>query len=630
MNDYNQLSNDALKDRLRLVESVSKTGFWSYILDEDLLIWDDRMHEMYDHPIEKFEGKFSDWEDRLVPEDVEPAKSSFQKSVATNGEFLYTFRINTSKGVRYIKAAAKGVTDDTGRVVKMMGVNFDVTSDIEATAKAQKEAQLYQAFIAQSPNATAIFDTNMRYLACSEKWLRDYGLEGQDILGKSHYDIFPEITDEWKKVHQSALLGKGKSREIDSFKREDGSVQYLRWSVQPWRNLNQQIGGLIMYTEDITKRVLAEEESREIAEFFLETKKLARIGVWEVDMRTGLSKWDEVVADIYKTPVGWYPPTPEDGIAFYKEGESRQAIIDAFEKLTSEGESYDMQLQLVDSTGREVWVRTVGNPVYDDNGDLIKVSGLFQDIDKQKRAEFEMDSNLRQVKLMTERLSIQNKSLLEFAHISSHNLRSPVGNLMSLTELYNEFSEEEKPAVFEKIKTEVNRLSETLDDLIDALVIRESVAKFDQRINLEKVVAKIAESLSEQIKIADFKLHTNFSSVNEITSNATYIQSIFLNLITNAIKYRRESVKPELEIVTKKTEHEIIIQFKDNGIGIDLSKFSKKIFGLYNTFHRGYDSKGVGLFMVNAHVESLGGSIEVESILEKGTIFTVKLPTVTS
>lgn len=101
------------------------------------------------------------------------------------------------------------------------------------------------------PNAIAVFNRNMEYVAYSKKYLEDFKLEG-DLVGRSHYDIFPEIEEEWKNIHKECLEGSERKRDIDRFVREDGTVQWVRWEIHPWE-VNGKIEGLIMSTEDITE-----------------------------------------------------------------------------------------------------------------------------------------------------------------------------------------------------------------------------------------------------------------------------------------------------------------------------------------------------------------------------------------
>jgi PAS domain S-box-containing protein len=119
-------------------------------------------------------------------------------------------------------------------------------------------------FVEEAPVAIAMFDREMRYLAVSRRWLADYGLAGQDILGRSHYDVFPEIPERWKEIHRRCLAGAVERNDEDRFERADGSVQWLRWEISPWQSsAGFDYDGLIVYSEDITPRKQTEEALRE-------------------------------------------------------------------------------------------------------------------------------------------------------------------------------------------------------------------------------------------------------------------------------------------------------------------------------------------------------------------------------
>lgn len=131
---------------------------------------------------------------------------------------------------------------------------------LEETLKKQKYLQL---LIEYSPGALAMFDREMKYLMVSNRWLKDYGREGKDVIGMSHYDDFPEIPDRWKDVHQRALSGETINSDQDKFLREDGVTQWVRWEVRPWYEDDNSIGGIIIFSEDITQLKKLEDERLE-------------------------------------------------------------------------------------------------------------------------------------------------------------------------------------------------------------------------------------------------------------------------------------------------------------------------------------------------------------------------------
>lgn len=131
---------------------------------------------------------------------------------------------------------------------------------VQAGASLRESRALLELFIEHAPAGLAMFDRRMRYLAVSRRWLEDYGLSGQKILGRSHYEIFPEIPDRWKEAHRRGLAGEGVRMEEDRFERADGRVQWLRWAILPWRTEDGAVGGIILFSEDIS--ALKEREER--------------------------------------------------------------------------------------------------------------------------------------------------------------------------------------------------------------------------------------------------------------------------------------------------------------------------------------------------------------------------------
>jgi PAS domain S-box-containing protein len=134
-------------------------------------------------------------------------------------------------------------------------------------AEASKESEArFRTLLEHAPTAVAMFDRNMRYLLASRRWREDYGLSG-DLLGKSHYEIFPEIPERWRDIHHRALNGESLRAEEDQFRRSDGRIQWLRWEVLPWRDAAGAVAGVVVFSEDITERKNAEKALRKNEEF---------------------------------------------------------------------------------------------------------------------------------------------------------------------------------------------------------------------------------------------------------------------------------------------------------------------------------------------------------------------------
>lgn len=155
------------------------------------------------------------------------------------------------------------ISRPNGSVVGVVLVFRDISAKIRADAALRKSERTLKLFVEHAPAAIAMFDINMHYLAASRRFLSDYRLKDQDIIGRSHYEIFPEIPERWKEIHRHCLAGAIEHAQEDPFPREDGTLDWVRWEIHPWYERPNEIGGLILFSEVITERKRAEQEIRE-------------------------------------------------------------------------------------------------------------------------------------------------------------------------------------------------------------------------------------------------------------------------------------------------------------------------------------------------------------------------------
>lgn len=224
----------------------------------------------------------------------------------------------------------------------------------------------------------------------------------------------------------------------------------------------------------------------------------------------------------------------------------------------------------------------------------------------------------------------QNVQKLEqYAFMTAHNLRAPVARLLGLTHLLEISPDTEKSEwlnIISKIKEEGDSLDAVIKDLNAILDLRKEAENDKEWIDLNQTLAQTIRILKNSIELSEAEIEFENSAFNEIKCNPTYIDSIFYNLISNAIKYRSDQRKLKIKIITKTNEDYKTIIFSDNGVGIDLEKNKDKIFGMYKRFHTHVEGKGLGLYLVKSQMDILGGEIKVESELDKGTTFTLIFP----
>jgi PAS domain S-box-containing protein len=154
--------------------------------------------------------------------------------------------------VRWVQGLGKLEFDAQGKLVRLRGTIQDITERKQADASLHESRELLQLFIKHAPAAIAMFDREMRYVSASRRWLESYLLEGQELTGRRHYEVFPDIPQRWREAHRRGIAGQGIRMEEDRFDRIDGTVQWLRWEIIPWTDSDGRIGGIVLFTEDIT------------------------------------------------------------------------------------------------------------------------------------------------------------------------------------------------------------------------------------------------------------------------------------------------------------------------------------------------------------------------------------------
>lgn len=173
--------------------------------------------------------------------------------------------------------------DTRGQLIGFASVIRDISERKNTGEIARNRAELLRFFIGLAPASVAMLDVNMRYVAVSQRWLEDYGLVGQSLEGKSHYDLFPALPPHWKDVYHRCLAGGTEKAREDSLLRPDGSVQWLRWSVRPWyAQIGVTIGGIIIFSEDITSRKEAEIQLRASEARYRQVVDLSLECIWIV------------------------------------------------------------------------------------------------------------------------------------------------------------------------------------------------------------------------------------------------------------------------------------------------------------------------------------------------------------
>lgn len=235
----------------------------------------------------------------------------------------------------------------------------------------------------------------------------------------------------------------------------------------------------------------------------------------------------------------------------------------------------------------------------------------------------ELEQRVSELNLLSARVSRKKQQVENFAYITSHNLRSPSANLVSLVHDLEHADAERKELIMPMLVKSSDQLMRTLDD-ISQVLMQSNPHDEAKVIRFAELLDEIKLELHLEMNETKAEIEADFSDCPEILYAPDHLKSVLQNLISNAIRYRHPERKPRIELKTWFYDGRVFLECKDNGQGIDLQKHGESLFRLYKTFHRNPDAKGIGLFLIRHQLESLDGSIDVGSKIGEGTTFVVR------
>ena len=268
----------------------------------------------------------------------------------------------------------------------------------------------------------------------------------------------------------------------------------------------------------------------------------------------------------------------------------------------------------VSKEGKVIWFSWTSIPREDDN----LVYAIAKNITHLKKHEEERN------RLLTS-LSKSNQRLKQINYTTSHDLRAPVSNLLAVCDLIDitTIKDPETLGFFHLLKQVSENLKKSIDNYVDNMHKDQALQIKTEQVTLNDILSSVTDSLHTLIQDSKTKFKVDFKAFDTINYNRGYLESIFLNLISNSIKYAHPNRTPVIDIKTSIEDDRKQLIFSDNGLGFDSKKEKDKVFGLHQRFHDHEDSKGIGLYLVYNHITDLGGTITVESEVNEGTSFTI-------
>lgn len=552
--------------------------------------------------------------DNIQPDDLENVMISLKRAFSSPGIPVYTTLRKRRKDGVYIWL--EGTLTNMLHVpqLKTIVANF---RDITERKIFEEQQEFMVSIINTSDDAILSIDTNKTILSWNHGAEKMFGYTDTEVIGKSIFLIIPlnrwhEEDEILRRIYTGVTVNHLETKRLTKY----GSLIDVSLTVSLIKDNKGNISGVSKIIRNISDKKKAEE-------IITNNEKRFRSLLQNSNDGLSLLGLDGVTLEISQTgkKILGFDDNEMIGYARYDliHPDDLELVSQAFVDVIEDPEKTRyFEYRSLCKDGNYKWLEaSCLNLLNEPAVGAIVVN--FRDISIRKSQEIEREQLIRT-------LNQNNSDLRNFSYIISHNLRAPLSNLMGFIDLLKDIPIENYMLkdIIEGFGTSTIQLDNTVNDLIKTLVIRDNNSIEQREVEFDKIFAQVKSQLTNLIQEAGPEIEVGFNLAPSVVFRETYLESILMNLMTNAIKYRDHNRKLRIKVETKKANEAIIMTFTDNGIGFDVEKQKEKVFGLYQRFHDYPNSKGLGLFLIKSQIESLGGSIYVHSTIDVGTTFTLK------
>lgn len=494
--------------------------------------------------------------------------------------------------------------------------NIDYISQLET--KLEEQRNFFDCIFLNIITDIVIFDSNHRYLYVNSKAIKDNKTR-EWIIGKTdmdycrHKNISLGLAKKRRKSFLNVIKSRTSSEFIDKHIDKHDNEVYVHRKMHPII-MDQKIKYVLGIGYDITDIKMLEQNleysKKEYKSLFEENVA----GIFLTKMNGEFVRWNQAFEDIFGYKSSEFKQLNAE--VLYEDKAFRKKYIK--ELKANKGTLLNYILPTVNKKGKSILLNA-NISLININGDEF-LQGTVFDITDKKKIEDEMVG-------INKELTLKNQDLLEFNYMISHNVRSPLSNiigLISLLEMDQEIKDHVGYDLFSEIKNSAKRLDETLHDLNSILDLRKHEKAQLKAVSLREMLEIVL--LGFNYKKADFKIKVKQIGDDQLLTNSVYLKNIYYNLISNSIKYRSSKRKLKINISLINENNVFTLKVEDNGIGFNQKKYKDLIFKTFKQINDTAEGKGLGLSLIDTQVKMLGGNINVESLVDKGTSFTIQLP----
>jgi PAS domain S-box-containing protein len=452
--------------------------------------------------------------------------------------------------------------------------------------------------------------SNGLILMANEGLSRLIGIPVSEIIGKLPLDHYVKLEDRIAVMSEIVKKGKIKNYEI-LFKRNDNQAISCLISTEIIKMKGEKV--LLTALVDITERKMIEDALQKSEDNLHTVFENTEVGYILFNENLTILSFNQPAQEF---SVREHKKKLAEGALLldYINEDNQDYIRDAM-RLVLGGQTVKYEKYIPYNNGEGNWYFIKYSPVSNKETNVVGFIMAIENISIRKKNELELSRSF-------ELVSQQNKRLLNFSYIVSHNLRSHTSNIISMLDLIQSTNDpDEKEEMIGLLNEVSTSLNETILNLNDVVSIQSNVNIIVEKLQLRTYISKALHVVNDQITLKNASVINNVPDDIFILYNPAYLESVLFNFISNGIKYSHPDRSPIITLDCYKEGAGNVLKITDNGIGIDLKKNGDKIFGMYKTFHGNKDAKGIGLFITKNQIEAMGGKVEVTSEPDKGTTF---------
>ncbi|WP_298484251.1 PAS domain-containing protein [uncultured Maribacter sp.] len=606
---------------LSLSENNTQTGYWRWDLQKNEESWSDNLYKIFNL---KKGGNltYKTYFKYVHPDDKYYFNTQIEKAINPNSLLFFTHRIITENGVTKTINLKGEVTISNNKIISIVGTSQDITIIREKEKELLQRNQQLRISEKMTMTGNWHWSTKTNKVIWSDNLYNIYEHDkNEPVKYETYINYIHEDDKDTIISNLKAGMQDGKFRDATyRIRLKNGKVKTLKSVGKIITDSNGEVIEILGSCQDVTESKKKEIELLEKNQLLTFVEQLIKIGYWRLKVPSSKFIWSDNLYRIFDVKVG--TPMSFSKFLSFLPPEDKEYLINQKEKFINTKAIEKFYHRVIHKNGEIRTIEVVGTVKTNKNGEVVEIIGSSQDITEQVQAQQEIIEINTNLEKSTAELTARNKQLAEFNHITSHNLRAPVSNLNALLDLWKgEGNEDLKEVLFEKFEIVINHLTVTLNSLIESLKVTNNIDVTKQELLFEETLKKTEEILAAEILKTNTIINKDFSKKTAILYNQIYLESIFLNLISNAIKYKSPDRTPEIEIKTSVSNGKTTLSIKDNGLGIDLKRHGHKLFGLNKVFHRHPEAIGIGLFITKTQVEAMGGQIYAESEVNVGTTF---------